>query len=177
MDGATPQTPSGAITARALAREAFAGFGDVLDGQGLPDKLINNGRCGRYHDRARLDMAASGRVGISVFAADCYALPHTLDLMERHPLGSQAFLPLHSDPFLIIVAEDHAGEPGRPQAFVSQPGQGINYHRNTWHGVLTPIVRPCEFAVIDWIGVEDNLQEHHFDKPWHIHVPNELLEV
>ena len=159
------------ITARPLTAEAFAPFGDVLEASGTPDRIINAGLCGRFHDRASLDFA-DGRAGISLFDAEPRTLPHTLDLMERHPLGSQAFVPMHAYPFLVIVAPDEGGAPGEPQAFVTPPGLGVNYRRNTWHGVLTPLAVPGErtglFAVVDRIGAEENLEEHHFAEPWRV---------
>lgn len=158
------------ITTEPLTAEAFAPFGDVLDAAGAPDKLINQGLCGRHHDRAQLDFgadsAAQGRAGISVFNAQPRALPYDLDLVERHPDGSQAFVPMHSHPFLVIVASDAGGIPGVPRAFVTTGAQGINFHRNVWHGVLTPLSDPGLFGVIDRIGSTPNLQEYWFDTPW-----------
>ncbi len=87
-------------------------------------------------------------------------------MMERHPLGSQAFIPMSMTGFLIIVAEDKNGRPGVPKAFVSQPGQAINFKRNVWHGVLTPLEAPGLFAVIDRIGTAENLQEYWFEQPY-----------
>ena len=121
-----------------LTHAAFAPFGDVLDVTGSPDKMINQGMCGRYHDRASLDFA-DGKAGISLFKAAPRSFPIVLDMMERHPEGSQAFIPMSMDPFVVVVAPDENGQPGQPRAFVTTAGQGVNYHRNTWHGVLTPL--------------------------------------
>ncbi len=148
-----------------LTARAFAPFGDVLDTGGDPDRIINQGFCGRWHDRARLDVEG-GRAGISLFKAEPRALPYLLDMMERHPDGSQAFLPMSMEAFLVIVAPDAGGTPGTPRAFRTGPGQGVNYHRGTWHGVLTPLAPPGLFAVIDRIGPGANLEEHWFDEPW-----------
>jgi len=148
------------ITTEPLTAAAFAPFGDVLDAEGTPDKIINAGLCGRYHDRARLDFGPEGHAGISIFKAEARAFPYRLDLVERHPLGSQAFIPMTADPFLVIVAGDDGGTPARLRAFLTAPGQGINLLRNTWHGVLTPLAAPGLFAVIDRIGPGDNLQEY-----------------
>lgn len=156
------------IRIQPLTVEAFAPYGEVLDTAGAPDKLINQGLCGRYHDRATLDFTQEGSAGISLFKAELRALPYTLDMMERHPLGSQAFLPMSMDAFLVIVAPDDAGKPGTPLAFRTTEGQGINFHRNTWHGVLTPLSGPGLFAVIDRIGGGENLQEHWFGTPYTI---------
>ncbi|MGB3316768.1 MAG: ureidoglycolate lyase [Albidovulum sp.] len=148
-----------------LTSSAFAPFGDILDASGDPDRIINQGLCGRYHDRARLDFGPGGRAGISVFRAETRALPYRLEMVERHPEGSQAFLPMSMDPFLVITAPDEGGMPGCPRAFVTAPGQGINLHRNIWHGVLTPLSGPGLFAVIDRIGDTPNLQEYWFPTP------------
>ena len=91
------------IVARPLTAEAFAPWGEVLEARGDPDRIINQGLCGRFHDRARPD-AVGGPLGISVFLAEPRALPYRPALVERHPLGSQAFLPMTAAPFLVVVA-------------------------------------------------------------------------
>jgi len=156
------------IVIERLDARAFAPFGDVIELGDAPDVLINRGLCGRHHDLAKLDFIDEGRAGISLFDATPYPLPHVLDLVERHPLGSQAFLPMSIDPFLVIVAEDDDGRPVRPRAWLSNGRQGINYHRGTWHGVLTPLSRPALFAVVDRIGDGDNLHEAVLDPPFRI---------
>lgn len=155
------------VIARPLTAEAFAPFGDVLNVDGEPDRLINQGLCGRYHDRAQMDFA-DARAGISLFKAQLRSLPYTLDMMERHPDGSQAFLPMDVHPFLVIVAPDESGKPGDPQAFLTHTGEGVNYHRNVWHGVLTPLAGNGLFAVVDRIGDTPNLEEHWFDVPYKV---------
>ncbi len=154
------------IRTEPLTARAFAPFGDVLEAAGPPDMLINAGQCERFHDRARLDFGARGRPGISIFRANPRCLPYRLDLLERHPDGSQAFIPMSEHPFLVIVAPDENGTPGRPRAFLSAPHQGVNFHRGTWHGVLTPLHRPGLFAVIDRIGQTPNLEEYRLTKKY-----------
>jgi len=156
------------IIAQPLTAEAFAPFGDILDASGTPDKIINAGLCGRYHDLAQLDFGPQGRAGISIFNAEPRSLPYELTLLERHPEGSQAFLPLTSHPFLVIVAPDAGDRPGRPLAFITAPHQGINLHRGTWHGVLTPLATPGLFAVVDRIGDTQNLDECPLEAPYTI---------
>lgn len=153
-----------------LTPEAFAPFGDVLEVAGEPDKIINQGLCGRFHDRARMDFS-DGRAGISLFDAKPRTLPYKLDMVERHPDGSQAFIPMTHQPFLVIVAPDEGGVPGQPLAFLTNPGQAVNYHRGTWHGVLTPLHGPGLFAVVDRIGSGSNLQEYWFDAPYDVRLP------
>ncbi|WP_299694316.1 ureidoglycolate lyase [uncultured Tateyamaria sp.] len=155
------------ITAQPLTADAFAPFGDVIDCTGAPDRVINAGLCGRFHDRARLDFG-DGRAGVSLFRATPRRLPYTLDLLERHPDGSQCFVPMSEHGFLITVAPDDNGQPGTPLAFLTAPGQAINLLRGTWHGVLTPLHAPGLFVVIDRIGDGDNLQEMHLPHPYSV---------
>ena len=150
------------IVAHPLTAAAFAPFGDVLDCSGAPDRMINAGMCGRYHDRATLDFG-DGRAGVSLFQAEPRSLPYTLDLLERHPEGSQCFVPMSEHGFLVTVARDDDGVPATPLAFLTAPGQAINLHRGTWHGVLTPLQAPGLFAVIDRIGDGANLEEVALD--------------
>lgn len=159
------------IRAVPLTKEAFAPFGDVIEIAGEPDYIINRGMCGRFHDLAEIATEDGGRAGISLFRSETRAFPYSLDLMERHPLGSQAFIPMSADPFLVTVAPDDNGKPGRPVAFVTLPGQGVNYRRNTWHGVLTPLHAPGLFAVVDRIGGGNNLEEYPLDEPYVIEAP------
>jgi ureidoglycolate lyase len=155
------------IQTQPLGIDAFAPFGEVLQAAGNTVKHINRGMCTRYHDIANLDFS-DGRAGISIFDAKAYTLPLTLEMVERHPEGSQAFLPLNDRPFLVVVATDQNGIPSDPQAFVTSAGQGVNYHRGTWHGVLTPLDENAVFAVVDRIGDGSNLQEYWFDTPFMI---------
>ncbi|MCA0873517.1 ureidoglycolate lyase [Seohaeicola saemankumensis] len=155
------------IVAQPLTASDFAPFGDVLELRDSPDKIINQGLCGRHHDLGRLDFG-DGRAGISLFDAQARQLPYVLEMVERHPDGSQAFIPMTAASFLVVVASDDGGKPGQPRAFLTAPGQGINFLRNTWHGVLTPLSAPGLFAVIDRIGDGPNLQEHWFDTPYSV---------
>lgn len=152
-----------------LTADSFAPFGDVIE---LGDQgfKINAGLCDRHHDLTNIDIL-DGRAGISLFNAELRALPYTFDLVERHPKGSQAFIPMSMTSFLVIVAPDEDGTPGAPQAFLTEPGQGINFHRNTWHGVLTPLQSPGLFAVIDRIGGDTNLEEHIFETQYVVDSP------
>ncbi len=158
------------VRALPMTAEAFAPFGEVLEAAGAPDVMINRGMCGRWHDLAALDFAG-GRAGISLFRAEPRALPLALEMVERHPSGSQAFLPMAPAPFLVVVAPDEGGRPGVPLAFVTAPGQGVNYARGAWHAVLTPLAPPGLFAVVDRIGAGENLDEHWFDVPYVVEAP------
>ena len=150
-----------------LTTNAFKPFGEIIDATGEPDKIINQGLCGRYHNLAQLDFT-TGKAGLSIFNAEARSLPFKLEMMERHPEGSQAFIPMHQYPYLIIVSHDKNGVPDTPISFISKPGQGINIFKNTWHGVLCPLHSPGLFAVIDRIGEGPNLEEHWFKKVWTI---------
>ena len=155
------------LTAAPLTAQGFQPFGDVIDTQRTPDKIINQGMCDRFHDLARIEVAdAEGVPAISIGYGRPYALPLELRMVERHPKGSQAWIPLEGDPFLVVVAPDGAGVPGRPLAFLTGPGQGVNYRCGTWHGVVTPLVRPQHFLIVDRVGPGTNLAEHVFDEPW-----------
>ncbi len=155
------------IQTEPLTQDSFAPFGEVLEATG-DFRLINAGLCQRHHDRASLDFGPEGRAGISVFKAEPRALPYEFDLIERHPEGSQAFVPLSDHPFLVIVSPDPQAV---PRAFLTNGAQGINFRRGTWHGVLTPLAAPGIFAVIDRIGPTPNLEEHRFASPWRVLSP------
>lgn len=155
------------VPLRPLTAGAFAPFGDLIEARGTPSFAFNGGMADRFHDLARTEVVGEGaRLGISIGIAQAYALPLELSLVERHPLGSQAFVPLGGDPFLVAVAPDEGGRPGRPLAFLTGPGQGVNYMKGVWHGVLTPLGRTASFLIVDRIGPGTNLEEHRYEKAW-----------
>ena len=157
----------GTAVVEPLTATAFAPFGQVIETAGAHQYPINNGMTERYHDLARVELGGvHPRPLISIFRGKPYTLPLTLTLVERHPLGSQAFYPLSANPWLVITAEDEAGIPVRVRAFRPAPEQGVNIAMNTWHGVLTPLDQAGDFLVVDRGGEGNNLQEHHFETPW-----------
>lgn len=155
------------IVAEPLTATAFAPFGQVIEAAGAHHYPINAGACERYHDLAKIELGGvHARPLLSLLHSRGFALPFTLTMVERHPLGSQAFYPLSSQPFLVVVAPDEGGTPGTPRAFVTGPGQGVNIAMNTWHGVLTPLGGEADFLCLDRGGEGNNLEEHHFSSPW-----------
>ncbi len=153
-----------------LTKEAFLAFGDVIeirpDGDSHP---INSGTTTRFHNLGTV--VANGedaRPIISMARATPFTLPLSLEMVERHPFGSQAFIPVKPTRFLVVVAPDEDGRPGSPKAFLAGPGQGINYFVNTWHGVLTALDGETDFIIIDREGAGENLEEFRFPEPWSV---------
>jgi ureidoglycolate lyase len=152
------------LNARALTKAAFAPFGDVIETQGAELRLINGGTTERFHDLANVDVTGDGaRVLVNIFRGKPFALPIDISMLERHPLGSQAFIPLQDRPFLVVVAEDEGGKPGMPVAFLCQGNQGVNYARNAWHHPLISLGETSDFLVVDRGGEGNNLEEFFFD--------------
>jgi len=146
-----------------LTRTAFAPFGDVIETEDRPHRTINDGYAERYSDLARIDVdEQGGRPLVNIFAAKPRRLPLRIELMERHPLSSQAFVPLSRFPFLVVVGR--AGEAPRAdalRAFVTNGRQGVNYARGTWHHPLIALGEPCDFLVVDRGAPGDDNEEFH----------------
>lgn len=155
------------IVIQPLTREAFAPFGDVIETENANNFPINGGNATRYHDLAKIDTTGEkARPMISLVRGVPYPLPLKLTMVERHPLGSQAFIPLSDNPFLIVVSRETDEGPSEPIAFKTTPGQGVNIARNVWHGILTPLNDVSDFAVVDRGGEGVNLEEHFFKEPF-----------
>ncbi len=148
-----------------LTADGFAAYGDVIEAEGRAHYAINAGMAERYSDLAKVDVAASGgRPLISLCRARPVMLPLRLRLMERHPLSSQAFVPLSRSPFLIVVAP--AGKVVRSEdirAFRSNGRQGINYRAGTWHHPLLALNEPADFLIVDRGGDGENCDEIPID--------------
>ena len=153
------------INPTVLTRDAFTPFGEVIETKGSRHDTINDGYAERYHDLAKLDVSEQGgRPLVSIFRGKPRSFPLRIHMMERHPLSSQAFVPLAPMPFLVVVAP--AGESPRPEdlrAFVTDGSQGVNYGRGIWHYPLIALHRPGNFLVIDRQGPGTACDEVFFD--------------
>jgi ureidoglycolate lyase len=140
------------LTIEPLTAEAFWPFGDVIEASDAARHFtINEGFAERYHDLAPVDTATEGgRTLVSIFKARPRSFPMAITVMERHPLGSQAFVALSSSPFLVVVAAPGAApRPKDIRCFLVAARQGVNYARGTWHHPLIAIDAPGDFLVID----------------------------
>jgi len=155
------------LAVEALTRAAFAPFGEVIQAAGAAtEHAINDGTAQRFHDLARVDTDADGgRPIVSVFRAQPRTLPFVVRMLERHPLGSQAFMPLGPHPYLVVVSE---GPDRVPCAFLAQPGQGINLHRGVWHHPLLALGATSDFLVLDRGGPGANCDEVTLTTAWTI---------
>lgn len=146
-----------------LTKEAFAPFGEVIELEGAHHYGINQGFAERFHKLAEADTAAEGGSAIiSIFVAEPRPAPIAIELMERHPISSQAFYPLQDRDWLVVVAEG-AQAPDTPRAFRATGRQGVNYARNVWHYPLLVFDPGSRFLIVDRKGPGKNLEEHWFD--------------
>jgi ureidoglycolate lyase len=147
-----------------LSRATFSDFGDVIEAEGAERILINEGTTERFHDLANIDVESDGgHTLINIFRGQKRALPIEIKMVERHPLGSQAFIPLQNKPYLIVVAPvgDNVG-PEDLHAFIADGTQGVNYKRDLWHHPLLVLEDNHNFLVVDRGGSGDNCTEHWF---------------
>jgi ureidoglycolate lyase len=142
-----------------LTRKDFKPFGDVIEMEGSAHYTINQGFTERFNDLCLVDVAAEGgTTNVSLFLGQPRPAPIAIKLMERHPLGSQAFLPLQDRPWLVLVAED-VHDHSSYRAFTATGQQGVNYARNVWHHPLLVMEADSRFLIIDRKGPGNNLDE------------------
>lgn len=146
-----------------LIKETFAPFGDVIEMDGRPWFPINGGTTRRYHDLGRVQVVGSdGQGGISMARGDAFEFPLHIAMLERHPLGSQAWIPVNGTPFIAVVAPngaDDCPDESAIRAFYVEPWQGVNYRLGTWHHPLMSLGRQGDFVVVDRIGTAANCDE------------------
>jgi ureidoglycolate lyase len=129
-------------------------------------RLINGGTTERFHALGHARALGEGaEVIISLFRGQPRIFPYCVDMMERHPFGSQSFHPLQNRPWLVVVAEDDNGKPGEPSVFLARGDQGINYRANVWHHPLMSLVDVSDFLVVDRGGSGNNLEEYFYTNP------------
>jgi ureidoglycolate lyase len=142
-----------------LTRAAFAPFGDVIETEGAGHFTINQGFAERFADLAKIDVSADGgETAIGIVVANPRPQPMAIEIMERHPLGSQIFYPLQDDGWLIVVC-GNPHESASFRAFRASGRQGINYAPNIWHHPLLVLKKDSRFLVVDRKGEGRNLEE------------------
>jgi ureidoglycolate lyase len=148
-----------------LTAAAFAPFGQVIEARGA-HQLINDGDAERFHDLAQIDTAADGgRTLVNIFRARPHALPLKLKLVERHQLGSQLFMPLSRQRFLVVVSAAGPAPPAEQlRCFLACAGQGVNLARGTWHHPLLALDTGGDYLVIDRGSDADDCEIHALDR-------------
>jgi ureidoglycolate lyase len=148
------------VTPIPLTHEAFASFGEVIEASDRVEVMpINYGQTTRFHDLARIDVADGGGHAIASLFRGRPLDPPVLKIVERHPLGSQAFVPLSGRPYLVAVAPAGEFDPAKLTVFRAAGGQGVNYAKGVWHHFLLPLEAESDFLVIDREGPGENLDE------------------
>ena len=152
------------LKAEPLTRERFAPYGDVIETSRGSADAMNAARFERFDDLCHVDLINDGQISVSI--ARCRtptSLPLRLDMVERHPLGSQAFVPLGPCRMVLVVAPPGESVDAEDlRAFVTNGRQGVNYRRGTWHMPLISFAEGSEYLVIDRGGAESNCEEHSF---------------
>lgn len=153
------------IPAERLTREAFAPFGEVIDTVGADSFPINQGRTERFHALAAIELLGEGAQGIlSIFRGQPLE-PLEIHLMERHPLGSQAFVPVNNGAFLAVVAPPGEFDESAVRVFLAKGSQGVSYRAGTWHAPLLPLAVDSDYLVVDRQGPGNNCDEKTLARP------------
>lgn len=149
------------VQLEALTQETFAPYGDVIEVSGNNQVIpINYGLTERHHDLAKIDVnEGGGQAIVSLFKTQPVTLPFTVKIMERHPLGSQAFMMTTGRPYVVVVSEAGEFDPTSLRAFLAKPTQGVNYHKGTWHHYCLGLEDENQFLVIDRSGDGKNCDE------------------
>ncbi len=154
------------LTPVPLTRERFAPFGDVIETAEVRSAPMNDVRFSRFDDLCSVDVG-EGRVSVSIATArSATSLPYRIDMVERHPLGSQAFIPLSPCRMIVVVAPASESVDAEDLvAFETNGQQGVNYRPGTWHMPLIAFDAGQRFLIIDRAGEAPNCDEHALDEP------------
>ena len=148
-----------------ITRENFAAYGDLISSNSIKPININAGYAKRFDNLAKINTSKDqGETIVSIFLALKRSFPMKIDMMEKHPLGSQAFIPMKETTFLSFVApQGELPEISKIESFIIPPKTGINYKPGIWHFPLIS-TEDTNFLVIDRKGIGENLIIHKFEK-------------
>ena len=152
------------LVAVPLRQSAFEPFGDVIETAGGRPSTINQGWAERYHDLAQIDVTgAGGRPVLDIVRTRPRTLPMAIRMVERHALGSQAFIPLARSRFAVVVARAGAApKPSDLRAFISDGLQGVNYRPGVWHHPLLALDQISDFLVLHRGADAEDCEEFFF---------------
>ena len=153
------------IKPKPITKENFSKFGDMITTKNIKPLEINNGYAKRFDNIAKLDTSnENGETTISIFSALKRSFPMKIDMMEKHPLGSQAFIPMKETNFLTLVApEGKKPDLEKIESFIIPNGIGVNYNTGVWHFPLIS-TEDMDFLVVDRKGSGDNLIIENLEK-------------
>ena len=148
-----------------INRKNFAMYGDLISSDDIKPIDINAGYAKRFDNLAKINTVADeGKTILSIFSALKRTFPMKIDMMEKHPLGSQAFIPMKETTFLCFVAPPgESPNINKIQSFIIPPKNGINYKPGVWHFPLIS-TEDTNFLVIDRKGKGENLITYKFEK-------------
>jgi len=148
-----------------ISRSNFVMYGDLISTKDINPIDINAGYAKRFDNLADLNTSKDGgKTIVSIFSALKRNFPMKIDMMEKHPLGSQAFIPMKETTFLCFVAPPgESPDINKIQSFIIPPKNGINYKPGIWHFPLIS-TEDTNFLVIDRKGDGNNLIIHKFGK-------------
>lgn len=160
------------LTPVALTSSLFEPFGDVISKEAATVVYpINAGRAKRYHALVR-PVAGPHGLSVNIFEAQPVELPLRVDLMERHPLSSQSFMPLDGRPYLVLVGQGESCRSQDIQAFWARGDQGVCYRPGIWHYPLAAVAMSQDFLVVDGGGEKDDLEVMAIDEPLWVRRPD-----
>ncbi len=153
------------VVPQQLTADNFAVYGDVISVSDNAEHFaINDGHTTRYHDLANVDVAEQqGKTLLNIFRSTPLAFPLPIEMMERHPLGSQAFIPMSNQPYVVVVAPSGELDTSKIEVFLASSKQGVNYHKGTWHHFCLALNEVSDFLVVDRGGKGDNCDVEKLD--------------
>ena len=146
------------IIPKKITKQNFSSYGDIISTEDKTPIDINAGYAKRYDDLANINTSKDNGVSIvSIFSAIKRTFPMKIDMMEKHPLGSQAFIPMKETVFLAFVAPcGDKPDLDKLESFIIPKGIGINYNPGIWHFPLIS-TEDMNFLVVDRKGSGNNL--------------------
>ena len=92
------------IKPKKITHKNFKKFGDLISTRKAKPIKINNGYAKRFDNLCRINTSLKkGNTSMSIFAAKKRKFPMNIKMMEKHPLGSQAFVPMSETKFFVFV--------------------------------------------------------------------------
>ena len=146
-----------------ITKKNFLQYGQLISTNDIESKKINKNTTNSFYDLVDIEVFGHDKkIRVNIFKAKKRNFPLKIDMLENHPLGSQAFIPLQKTNFIVVVAPI-APKPdiNLIEAFYLSSEEGVNFKAKVWHFPLIAI-QDSNFLIIDKKVEKNNLEIFSF---------------
>jgi len=146
-----------------ISKDNFSKYGQLVSTKDIESQNINEETTKSFYDLVNIEIYGDDKkCRVNIFKSIKRNFPLEVNMLENHPLSSQAFIPLQKTNFIVVVAPI-SSEPdiNLIETFLISPEEGINFKPKVWHFPLIA-TENSNFLTIDKKDSANNIEIYNF---------------